>query len=116
MLKLLIDENLDHRILRGLKLHVPELSYTVVQETSLAGASDAALLDWAAGLQFVLVTHDRKSMLRDANQRMRSGQKIGGLVIVKKELPLARAIADLVFLLESCTEEDLENQVIFVPL
>jgi hypothetical protein len=55
-------------------------------------------------------------MLRDANQRMRSGQKIGGLVIVKKELPLARAIADLVFLLESCTEEDLENQVIFVPL
>jgi hypothetical protein len=44
MLKLLIDENLDQRILRGLQLRVPDLLYTLVQETTLAGAQDAALL------------------------------------------------------------------------
>ncbi len=116
MLKLLIDENLDQRILRGLQLRVPGLSYTLVQETVLAGAQDAALLEWAAGNQHTLVTHDRKTMLKAVYQRMRSGQKTAGLVIVRKEQPLIRAIEDLVLLVESCTERDLENQVVFIPL
>ncbi|MFZ0960262.1 MAG: DUF5615 family PIN-like protein [Terriglobia bacterium] len=116
MLKLLIDENLDQRILRGVQLHVPDLVYAVVQETGLAGAPDAALLAWAARNQHVLVTHDRGTMLRAAQQRMRSEQKTAGLVIVKKELPLSRAIEDLVLLLECSTERDVENQVVFIPL
>jgi len=44
MLKLLIDENLDQRIVRGLELNVPDVEYSIVQETSLAGAQDSALL------------------------------------------------------------------------
>jgi len=64
MLKVLIDENLDQRILRRLQLRVPDLLYTLVQETALAGAGDAALLQWAAGNQRALVTHDRKTMLK----------------------------------------------------
>jgi len=55
MLKLLIDENPDQRILRGLQLHLPGLLYSVVQETGLAGAQDAALLQWAAENRHVLV-------------------------------------------------------------
>jgi hypothetical protein len=55
-------------------------------------------------------------MLKAVYQRLRSGQKTAGLVIVRKELPLIRAIEDLVLLLECCTEIDLENQVVFIPL
>ncbi len=66
--------------------------------------------------QYVLVTHDRGSMLNAEHQRMRSEQRIAGLVIVKKELPLARAIEDLVLLLECSSERDTENQVVFIPL
>jgi len=115
MLKLLIDENLDQCILRGVQLHFPGLVYVVVQETGLAGAPDAGLLEWAARNQHVLVTHDRGTMLKAAQQRMRSEQKIAGLVIVKKELPLSRAIEDLVLLLECSNESDIENQVVFIP-
>jgi predicted nuclease of predicted toxin-antitoxin system len=115
MLKLLIDENLDQRILRGLQIHLPGLVYAVVQETGLAGAPDAALLEWAAQNEYVLVTHDRGTMLRAAQQRMYSESKIAGLVIMKKELPLSRAIHDLVLLLECSTERDMENQVVFIP-
>jgi len=39
MLRLLIDENLDQRILRGLQLRVPGLMYAVVQETGLERVS-----------------------------------------------------------------------------
>jgi Domain of unknown function (DUF5615) len=116
VLKLLIDENFDQRILRGLLLHVPGLLYTVVQETGLARAQDAALVQWAAENQQVLVTHDRKTMLKAAHKRMRSGHRTAGVIIVKKELPLIRAIEDLALLLECCTEKDLENQVVFIPL
>ena len=116
MVKLLIDENLDQRILRGLLLHVPGLLYTIVQETGLAGAQDAALLQWAADNHQVLVTHDRKTMLKAAHNRMRSGQRTAGVVVVRKELPLIRAIEDLVLLLECCTERDLDNEIVFIPL
>ena len=116
MLKLLIDENLDQRILRGLQLRVPDLLFTLVQETALAGAQDAELLEWAAANQRLLVTHDRKTMLKAVYQRIRSGQKTAGLVIVRKELPLVRAIEDLVLLMECSTEKDLEDQVVFIPL
>ena len=43
MLRLLIDENLDQRILRGLKLQFPHLEYIVVQETGLKGLKDPPL-------------------------------------------------------------------------
>ena len=37
MLPLLINENFDQRILRGLRLRVPSLDYVVVQDTALHG-------------------------------------------------------------------------------
>ena len=51
MLKLLIDENLYQRILRGLRVHIPGPPYAVVQDTGLAGAPDASLLqpEFASG-------------------------------------------------------------------
>jgi hypothetical protein len=55
-------------------------------------------------------------MLKAAQQRMHSRQKMEGVVVVKKDLPLSRAIEDLALLLESCAERDLENQIIFNPL
>lgn len=115
MLKLLIDENLDQRLLRGLQLQVPYLSYTIVQETSLAGAPDDVLLQWAAENRHVLVTHDRKTMLKAAHRRIGTGQQTAGLVIVKKELTLNRAIEDLLLVLECSTETSVENQVLFIP-
>ncbi len=58
MLPVLIDENLDQRILRGLRLQVPNLNYVIVQETELRSSGDPALLAWAAEQRRVVVTHD----------------------------------------------------------
>jgi len=59
MLRLLIDENFDHRILRGVKLRLPQLDYLAVQDTELKGIKDPPLLAWAAENNRVLVTHVR---------------------------------------------------------
>ena len=48
MLPLLIDENFDQRILRGLRLRLPQLDYVIVQDIGLGGLDDSALLAWSA--------------------------------------------------------------------
>ena len=44
MLRLLIDENFDQRILRGLRLRLPQLDYVILQLAGLSGISDPNLL------------------------------------------------------------------------
>ena len=46
MLRLLIDEDVNHRILRGLKTRVPELDLVTVRQIGLAGSDDLSLLRW----------------------------------------------------------------------
>ena len=48
MLALLIDENLNHRILRGLLRSLPHLDYTLATGAGLKGEGDPAVLDFAA--------------------------------------------------------------------
>ena len=62
MLRLLIDENFNQRILRGLRLRIPVLDYAIVQETAMQGMQDPPLLREAAVLHRVLVTHDLKTV------------------------------------------------------
>jgi predicted nuclease of predicted toxin-antitoxin system len=56
MLRLLIDENLNQRILRGLKLRLPDLNYVLAQDAGLTGLPDPEVLAWAAEHQLILVT------------------------------------------------------------
>ncbi len=90
MLRLLIDENFDHRILRGLKLRLPQLDYLAVQDTELKGIKDPALLAWAAENNRVLVTHDLKTMPKFACERVAAGQRMPGVIAVPKDLPSDR--------------------------
>jgi len=75
MLLLLIDENFNHRILRGLRLRVPALDVVIVQETAMQGLQNTLLLREAAVLQRVLVTHDLKTTPRYAYARVAAGEQ-----------------------------------------
>ena len=68
MLRLLIDENVDHRILRGLLRRVPQLDFLVVAQIGLAGTPDIELLRWAAQENRTIVTHDVNTMVPDAEE------------------------------------------------
>src|SRR5438105_4813491 len=63
MLLLLIDENLNHRILRGLVRSVPRLDYLLASDAGLKGTNDPAVLDFAARENRVLATHDLRTTL-----------------------------------------------------
>ena len=116
MLPLLIDENFDQRILRGLRLRVPSLDYVVVQETALRGLQDPPLLRKAAEWHRVVVTHDLKTLPKHAYARVATGEPIPGIIAVPQELPIGQAIEHLHIVVECCGEHELDNQVLYLPL
>ena len=95
MLPVLIDENLDQRILRGLRLQVPNLNYVIVQETEPRSSGDPALLAWAAEHQRVVVTHDVNTIPKYAYERIRTGKPVAGVIVVPEDLAIGIAIEEL---------------------
>lgn len=111
MLPVLIDENLDQRILRGLRLQVPSLNYAIVQETALRSSGDPALLAWAAEHQRVVVTHDVNTIPKYAYERIRMGEPVAGVVIVPEDLAIGIAIEELAVLIECSEMEELATDL-----
>jgi len=116
MLRLLIDENFDQRILRGLRFQLPHLDYLVVQETGLKGLKDPPLLAWAAAHQRILVTHDVNTIPKYAYQRLRAGEPMTGVIIILEDLAIGIAIEELATLIECCEPEELDSQVKYLPI
>jgi hypothetical protein len=116
MLRLLIDENFNQRILRGLRLRVPLLDVVIVQDTAMQGLQDPLLLRETAILQRVLVTHDLKTIPRHAYARVAAGELMPGIIAVPDDLPIGQAIEELHIVVECCEEHELVNQVLYLPL
>ena len=116
MVLLLIDENFNHRILRGLRRRLPALDYLLVQEVEVFQQEDSEVLDWAAAHNRVVITHDVNTMPKHAYARLEAGQPLPGVVIIPKELAIGSAIEELAILLTCSNPEELSNRVIYLPL
>ena len=116
MLRILIDENLDQRILRGLRRQILRLDYVIAQETELASAADQALLKWAAVNQRVVVTHDVNTVTKYAYDRVRVGEVMPGVIVVPENLAIGTAIAELAVLIECCEAEEMNDQIKYLPI
>jgi hypothetical protein len=116
MLRLFIDQDFDHDILRGLRLRMSGLSVMTAREAGLDRTSDPEVLAWAAEEQRIVVTHDRNTMTRFAYDRVRAGLAMPGIFVVSRELPVGQAIADLQVLLECSQAGEWAGLVVFLPL
>ena len=116
MIRLVADENFNHRILRGARLRLPSLDVVIFQRTAFQGAADPILLEWAANQGRVVITHDINTMPGFAYERVAAGQSLPGVIIIPKLLPIGTAIEELVTVLECDEPGDLNDQVIYLPL
>jgi hypothetical protein len=116
MLRLLIDQDLDQVILRGLLLRVPNLDVLTAHQANLGDASDSELLAWASEQKRIVVTHDRRTMPYHAADRMARGERFAGIIIVSRRLPVGQVIDDLEIIV-SCSEvAEWENVLKYLPL
>jgi hypothetical protein len=116
MLRFLADQNFDGDIVRGLLRRLRDLDVVTAYEAHLMEASDPDLLEWAADQERVVLTHDRRTMPDYANERIRAGLRMCGVVVVPKRLPLAQVINDLELIAACSLEGEWEDKVQFLPL
>ncbi|HYV12762.1 MAG TPA: DUF5615 family PIN-like protein [Pyrinomonadaceae bacterium] len=116
MFRLLTDEDFDHKILRGLIRRVPHLDFVLVHDVGLTSQPDPVLLKWAASKHRSIMTHDEKTMIPYAEQLMRQGEPMAGLIFVPQSLGIGRAIDDLELIVECYSESDMRDRIERLPL
>jgi hypothetical protein len=116
MLRLLIDQDLDHDILRGLIRRIPQIDTVTAFESGLSEATDRELLIWAAQNERAIITHDRKSMPQHAADLMDEGKNIAGLFVVLRRLPLQQVIEDLELMITCSENDEWVNVIRYLPL
>src|SRR5260370_7748371 len=108
MLKLIIDQDFDHDIVRGLAQRIPNLDAVTALEVGLSTASDAELLAWADQAERIIVTHDRKTMPSHAGRRMTEGKRVFAVFVVSKRLQIVDVLNDLSLILICITNSNLK--------
>lgn len=80
-----------------------------VQDAGLTTADDPTVLEWAAQAGRVLLAHDVATITHDAYERVRAGQPMPGVFEVRRTLPLAQAINDIILIAECSWEGEWED-------
>ena len=116
MLRLVSDENFNGDIVRGLVRRHPELEVVRVQDVGLMETPDSDILEWAANQRFVLLSHDISTVPPAANERVANGRHMPGVFIVPEQLPVGRAIEEILFLSLDAEPDEWNDQILYLPL
>ena len=116
MIRFLLDENFNGKVVRGLRARKPDVDMIRIQDTEISGADDPTVLEWAAKEGRVLLTHDLDTMTNYANQRIAQGLPMAGVIFIRDTLPVAKVIDDLLAILGASEANEWENRADFLPL
>jgi hypothetical protein len=111
---LYMDVNVPGPVTRGLRRR--NVTVLTAQEDGTDQAPDAALMDRATQLGYVLFSHD-KDMLAEAARRQRAGVAFSGLVYVHQQaISFGRCVDDLELLAKASDPIDIQDRVEYLPL
>lgn len=116
MLRLATDADVHNGIIRGLRRCAPEIDILRVQDALPEGTADPAILAWAAAENRVVITNDRETMIGFARRRVALGEPLPGVVLTTNEQPVGTAIEHILMIAECLGEEEMRDQVVFLPL
>jgi len=116
MLGLATDEDFNNRIVRGLQRRQPDLEISRVQDAGLAGRSDEDVLAWAAEEGRILLTHDVTTMKQAAYDRIAADLPMPGVFEISQDVPIGRAVDDILLILLCSDQDEWRGQVRFLPL
>lgn len=116
MIVFLVDQNFNEHIVDGLTRRDSALEFSHVRNVGLAAAPDPVVLEWAAANGMVLLTHDRKTIPRFAYDRVAAGLPMPGVFLVSSEMPVGRAIDELLAAAHCLEPGECEDIVTYFPL
>ena len=110
------DENLKGIIIRSIQRADASIDIVRVQDVGLRTVDDPAILEWAAQENRIVITHDFETMPGFAFERVEQGDKMPGVIAIKQSSDIGRIIEDMLTLIGAGNSDDVENQVIYMPL
>jgi hypothetical protein len=113
--RFLPDHNLHDAISRELKRKKPELDGVLVRDLGLAEAGDADALRWAATEGRIVLTHDRQTMTRYADDHVHAGERMPGLFVIETPPTIGPVIEDLLTIVEATEPEEGEGKTEYLP-
>ncbi|HKP52374.1 MAG TPA: DUF5615 family PIN-like protein [Chloroflexia bacterium] len=116
MIRLLTDEHISKRLIRGLLLREPELNVLRVQDVGLRTEDDAIILAWAAQEGRVLITSDASTVPDIANERVAMDQPMSGVILLRSDLSIGQAIEELLISIGASFPGEWEGRVLRLPL
>ncbi len=116
MRRLLVDENFNGYIVRGLLRRRPGLDLVRVQDVGLVKSDDPTILAWAALHGYILLTHDRATVPEYAYDRVVAGEPMPGIFLLNDRMPPRQAIDELLLLDECSEQEEWNSLVVYLPL
>ena len=114
--ELAADENFDNDILFAVLRLKSDLEIDRVQDTQYYGAADPVILEWLAREGRVLLTHDVKTMVPYANERVKKGLPMSGVILVRQGTSIGQAIREILIVLDATFDNELEKQIVYIPL
>ncbi|MBI4606470.1 MAG: DUF5615 family PIN-like protein [Planctomycetes bacterium] len=115
MLRFLADQNFNENIVRGLVRRIPLLEIVLARDAGLATTEDPDLLDWAAGMRRIVLSHDIQTLPGYAIERVQAGKRMPGLFMVPQTAPIGPSIEDIQLLAECSREDEWEGQILYLP-
>jgi hypothetical protein len=115
MLPLAADEDVNGKIIRGLKRRMPDIDLVLVREAGLEGRPDPVDLEWAAKEGRVFITQDESTLIGFAWDRVRGGLPMPGVIVRGKKVTIRQAIEELLIIAACGRAEDFKDQVQFLP-
>ncbi|MGH2347743.1 MAG: DUF5615 family PIN-like protein [Chloroflexota bacterium] len=115
MLRLLVDENFDNDLLRGVQRRQVPRDIVRVQDVGPRGADDPTVLAWAAEQGRIVLTHDLATLPNHAYDRMSAGLPMTGVFAVAATSSIARAIDDILLLAECSEHAEWEGRIVYLP-
>jgi len=109
------DADLNRKIVAGLRRREPTIDFQDAYAGDVIGRPDPDVLARAAGDGRVLVSHDRRTMLKHFAHFIKH-QSSPGLIIVSQDLDVGQAIEDLLLIWAATEGAEWENVAFFVPL
>lgn len=115
MIRFLTDEDFDGRIVRGLRRHFPAIDVLRIQDAGLRTFHDRFILDKAAEMNRVLLSHDIRTMYTYAFERVSKSLSMPGVILVDQDYPIRTAIQEIAVVAHCAGPEDLMDKVRKLP-
>jgi Domain of unknown function (DUF5615) len=114
----LLDENMSREWRVQILRRLPTLMVWMVGDplAPVQGTLDPEILIWCEEHRFMLVTNNRRSMPGHLADHLAQGRQMPGILALRKNIAMGRAIEDLVLIAEVGVGDEFCNQIRYIPL